>query len=375
MARNLLGLVCAAGLTAAAGGVAAPEAVAGGCGSGFRVGFGYGYGGCGSSFGVGFGYSSGGYSSCGSYYFAYPRTYCAPVYSAPVCRPYYGYGYGYGYGCGPRVRTYYNGGYCGGGYNYNGITYVRPAYVVSSAPGVYIPPPTPTYSTPGGVVVLGRAESQLDNAAPSLRATTVAAMEPAAPSATPAATPPARDLARGWALLGDGDGGRALAQFGALCAEWLDYGPSKVGYAFAASMSGDDERAAWAMRRAFRMDPDRLMYVPVDRMLRTRLQDIAARYGAQVDRKPTDQDALFMVAATSYFLGDRDRALFSIDKAIDAGDDTQSSANLRRLVAGAATAPAGRDAEDRAQPTDGSTQDGGKSARPAGPLALSGGAR
>jgi len=74
-------------------------------------------------------------------------------------------------------------------------------------------------------------------------------------------------VADGWRLLNDGHEDRAFNAFAAAAADHPRRGEPKLGYALAAAMRGDDDRAAFAMRRVHKYEPgvlDERLPVPDD---------------------------------------------------------------------------------------------------------------
>jgi len=66
----------------------------------------------------------------------------------------------------------------------------------------------------------------------------------------------ASSLPDGWRLFRDGHYARAFNAFGQAASAHPKEGEPKLGYALAAAMRGDDDRAAFAMRRVRRFEPD-----------------------------------------------------------------------------------------------------------------------
>ncbi|MGI9303190.1 MAG: hypothetical protein ACR2RB_10845 [Gammaproteobacteria bacterium] len=137
----------------------------------------------------------------------------------------------------------------------------------------------------------------------------------------------------GWRLLAEGKAIDAASVFGRLAEANRSDGKLKAGYALAIAAAGDLERGVWAMRRAFRVDPDALHYVPVDDELADVMDDLIARYEDTRDHSLAQQDADFMTAAMYYLRHDNEAA----GSALDEEDVSQSAVNLKRLL----TAPTG----------------------------------
>jgi len=131
-----------------------------------------------------------------------------------------------------------------------------------------------------------------------------------------------------WALLSSGQPFAALQAFATVAQADPRNGVPKVGYALAAALSGDAGRAVWAMRRAFRIDPDGLRYVEIDADLSARVQDLLAQYG----ESHATADEAFMAGALHFLLGDGPASGAAVKAAIDRGDESESTRQLQRLV-------------------------------------------
>ena len=138
---------------------------------------------------------------------------------------------------------------------------------------------------------------------------------------------------RAWALLSKGEAEAARSAFASLAAASPSHRQPKAGYALAAAILGDHEKAMWAMRRAFRIDADSLHYLPVDKRLRERMQVLLQQYGYQESQPEGKVDALFMRAALHYLLQEHAAAAADIDAAIAAGDTHRSARALKALLA------------------------------------------
>ena len=138
---------------------------------------------------------------------------------------------------------------------------------------------------------------------------------------------------RAWALLSEGEAEAARSAFASLAAASPSHRQPKAGYALAAAILGDHEKALWAMRRAFRIDADSLHYLPVDKRLRERMQALLEQYGYQESQPEGKVDALFMRAALHYLLQEHAAAAADIDVAIAAGDTHRSARALKALLA------------------------------------------
>ena len=139
----------------------------------------------------------------------------------------------------------------------------------------------------------------------------------------------------GWRLLGQNNPREALDVFATQAGRNHNDGVPKVGYALSAAMQGDLNKAAWAMRRAFRIDPDSLHYLRIDVLLRTSIDMLLAQYHNQLNYAQGNRhvDVAFMIAALNYLIHENDAARVAIEASVDKlGDNSPSALNLQRLV-------------------------------------------
>ncbi len=109
----------------------------------------------------------------------------------------------------------------------------------------------------------------------------------------------------------------------------------KAGFALSIAMQGDLDRAVWAMRRAFRIDPNSLHHVDIEQSLRRSIDSLIEEYHLRLFNVEGNRysDAAFMIAALYYLLHNKDNARVAIEQAVDlAGDRSQSAQNLYHLV-------------------------------------------
>ncbi len=137
---------------------------------------------------------------------------------------------------------------------------------------------------------------------------------------------------KGWLLLAQGKARRAKSVFVNQADSYPEAGQPKVGYALSSAMLGDLDKGVWAMRRALRTDPDSLHYLTADDSLQPYILDVADRYEERFNGSGRDPDNPFMIAALRYLLDDKDAARSAIGQAIDNGDESTSTANLRGLL-------------------------------------------
>jgi hypothetical protein len=142
----------------------------------------------------------------------------------------------------------------------------------------------------------------------------------------------AQELERGWNELRSNSPVRAADTFGALASSNLDEGLPKIGFSLASAMVEEDRTAAWAMRRAFRIDPDRIMYAPIDDKLTERIDSLLYRYNMLATQRDNDNDALFMVASLSFLVGQTDDARAAAEELYDRGDRSIEVNNLLNLL-------------------------------------------
>lgn len=139
----------------------------------------------------------------------------------------------------------------------------------------------------------------------------------------------------GWRLLRQNNPREALDVFATQAGKNHNDGVPKVGYALSAAMQGDLNKAAWAMRRAFRIDPDSLHYMKIDASLRTSIDTLLAEYRNQLNHTQGNRhfDVAFMIAALNYLIHENDAARIAIGESVDKlGDNSPSALNLQRLV-------------------------------------------
>jgi len=139
-------------------------------------------------------------------------------------------------------------------------------------------------------------------------------------------------IERGFDLLERGRAGEALTQFAAIADDERQAALPKVGYALAAAMLGDHDKAAWAMRRAIVVDPEAVMYTPVSEQLRERLEGISFHYQVQTEQGRARINDWFLFASVRYILGDPEAAAYAAENAVLAGDSSVSATTLLRAA-------------------------------------------
>ncbi|MDX8412378.1 MAG: hypothetical protein R8K46_10995 [Mariprofundaceae bacterium] len=139
-------------------------------------------------------------------------------------------------------------------------------------------------------------------------------------------------IEHGWTQLRNKHPSEALTTFGRLAEASPSKGLPKVGYALASAELGRLGKAAWAMRRALRIDPDSFHYVALDKQLNSSVAGIIQQYEKKLAYDAKDQESAFMLASLHYLLGHMDAAHVNIDQAILAHDESSSTRNLKRLI-------------------------------------------
>ncbi len=135
-----------------------------------------------------------------------------------------------------------------------------------------------------------------------------------------------------WALLGAGRDLAALRQFARLAGRDPGAGGPKIGYALSAARLGDLTNAARAMRRVLRVDPNALAAVPIDSMLRVRLESLRTRYMKRLARFDYDRDGALMLATVCCIIGETDTARYSIGYLVANGERGPTTENLNQLI-------------------------------------------
>lgn len=135
-----------------------------------------------------------------------------------------------------------------------------------------------------------------------------------------------------WALLADDQAAAAFQAFECLSQTMPDDGYLLVGLALAAAAIDEHDLAVTALRTAMRVDPVSLLDVPGGDRLDVLLSKTANYYDARARAGYGDVDALFMVAALRYLLGQDAFAHYAIEIAITLDDDDPSTRNLKGLI-------------------------------------------
>lgn len=145
----------------------------------------------------------------------------------------------------------------------------------------------------------------------------------------------------GWTLLsGDQPNARlAMDAFAIQAERFPDRGVPKIGYALTAALQGNDDKAAWAMRRAVLTDSESLKAVPVDGVVANHLRDLAARYESRLNDGFSRSDDAFMLAALRFIQREYAAAQSAVTTAIKSGDTEVTTARLKEMIDKLYTAP------------------------------------
>lgn len=135
-----------------------------------------------------------------------------------------------------------------------------------------------------------------------------------------------------WDLLGRGRSAEALTAFSRIGQTIRAAGVPKIGAAVALAMLRQYDRAAWAMRRAVRLDPEAVAHVPVDEALAERLDDLVQEYRRNDHHGVLAKDATFMLAVLHGLRGEWGAAREMIDLAREVGDTSQAAAAYRQYL-------------------------------------------
>lgn len=133
-----------------------------------------------------------------------------------------------------------------------------------------------------------------------------------------------------WQILKQGQYSKALTLFAQEAQSYPNSGVPKVGYALATASGGDLDRGIWAMRRAFRIDPDSLHYLQFDEKGHAVIDNLIRQYSSTGNGAEVDQ--AFMISALYYLKHDYITAKKSIASVQHYTGKRSSYANLQRLI-------------------------------------------
>jgi len=159
-----------------------------------------------------------------------------------------------------------------------------------------------------------------------------ALLEEMVPTETEASSTETFSTEAAWSALEADDLQRALDVFGEIVRADERNAEARIGMAIATAIQGNDRIAIDVMREAVRIDPGALALVPHSTSLDLSYEAVASHYGARIKVDLDDVDALFMIAATRYMLGDNAVAFFAVDSAVRNGDTDESSSRLRSAL-------------------------------------------
>ena len=142
----------------------------------------------------------------------------------------------------------------------------------------------------------------------------------------------AHDDTGGWLLLNEGDADEALQFFSQQAQNNPSRGIPKIGYAIAVAETGNLTDGVRAMRRALRIDPSALHYLTIDPKLRPTVEGLIEHYAHFANESADDPDPPFMIAALRYLLREPEVANHAMLQAVSAGDRSESTINLDRLI-------------------------------------------
>lgn len=194
------------------------------------------------------------------------------------------------------------------------------------------PPPQPKAEKPLGVVIGPAKNPAVPSETDSIQATSTADSQ--ARRRPSASAGPNSEAARneGWGYLAQGDYQGAVEAFATLAYQSPRSGLPKIGYGLSNALSGNHHSAAYAIRRAFRYDPEAANYPPIGPALTEKLRSLQQHYQDESDQAAPDPEAHFMLAAISHFLHDEQIAYAAIQKAEAAGDHSLSLHNLKGMI-------------------------------------------
>jgi hypothetical protein len=144
--------------------------------------------------------------------------------------------------------------------------------------------------------------------------------------------PCAYTIDEAWGLLGSDTPEAAYDAFACLAAVLPGRGSPLVGLSLAAAALGRDDEAVQTMRSAVEIDARGLDLLPDTEGMNVLLSALVERYEADARRSYGDLEALFMVSALRYLLGEIPAAHYAIDVGITLGDDSRSALALRAFI-------------------------------------------
>lgn len=136
----------------------------------------------------------------------------------------------------------------------------------------------------------------------------------------------------GWQLLRDGDLEQARDWFSQRVMNDGNDAELKVGYALSSAATGGLATGVWAMRRGMVLDADVLDGIEVDDELEGLVRDLIHEYTYASSSVISESDMAYMAASLHYMIGDYSHASKALDRALDRGDDSRSTIQLKALI-------------------------------------------
>ncbi len=136
----------------------------------------------------------------------------------------------------------------------------------------------------------------------------------------------------GWTLLSRGRSSLAVSRFSQQARDNPKDGRYKVGFALALADDGNLSGGVWAMRRAMRLSPKTFQTLQLNESVQIRVPAILDKFASGRADYIGDGDRAFTRAALHYLLGDSEKARHFVRAAGQAGDKSQSTANLAELL-------------------------------------------
>ena len=116
----------------------------------------------------------------------------------------------------------------------------------------------------------------------------------------------------GWDLLAEGRSAEAISAFIDEMGKDGKAGAPKLGYGLAYAEIGDFKQAAWAIKRAFEVDPEGVSNIMLDGKLRPTLEKITAKF-EQSDTMPLNENNSLVLGTLYQLQGDLEGAEFVVD--------------------------------------------------------------
>lgn len=133
-----------------------------------------------------------------------------------------------------------------------------------------------------------------------------------------------------WQSLAQGQYREALNVFANEAQSHPNSGVPKAGFAIASAALGDLKKGVWAMKRAFRVDPDSLHYLQLNETNNQLVNDLIDQYTLQ--KKKGEAGPHFMISALNYLKHNYLAANESILAAQAYNNKDVSITNLHRLI-------------------------------------------